>query len=346
VTGDADRGTTVSDTVREGTNVLSLVEAGQTTFVTLTVGLDVLKVLGLKLGHLGEDVLHTLAVGKMEVLDAEVGVATSTVPVTVLGLGVKVDGHAEELTDAVEGPATDPELISSLNTDDGTDLELPLSGHDLSVSARDTKTGVEKSVKVGISDLATVCSTGSVTAVVRALRSGVTMLGETKMGTVVEEGVLLLESKHGLVLLGDLLKDGIGGSASVGLDGLSGIIVGIAHHDECIVVGVEGVRVHGLGLENDLRVVSGSLVRGRTIIVPEGKISGAGRLLGSDLDLGTDVLASTTDPDILQNGLVRRKVVEDASGTSVEPTRRSVGGDAAHEGGVLGDLGETREHAG
>ena len=141
VTGNTDGGAAVSDARREGADVNGLVAAGETEVVVLAVHRDVLVV---PLGELLDgsfDELHTS--GLTHSLSAVVGVATSTIPVTLKRLRVEGDLDAPLLSDADQKIASHPEVISHINTLAWTNLELPLRRHDFSVDARDLNSGVE-----------------------------------------------------------------------------------------------------------------------------------------------------------------------------------------------------------
>ena len=82
----------------------------------------------------------------------EVGVGAGAVPVAADRFGVQSGAHVELLAYPVEQPASDPKMIGGSGRTDGSDLELPLSGHDLAVDARDGQAGFEAGVQVGLND--------------------------------------------------------------------------------------------------------------------------------------------------------------------------------------------------
>ena len=160
---------------------------------------------------------------------------------------------------------------------DGTDLVLPLSGHDLGVGARDVDLGVHAGAVVSLDDVTAVNLAGSDTAVVWALRSGETVLGPSVWPAgVVEKGVLLLKTEPDVVVL-VLVQDDGGIVAVVVLVWLSVGAVRLAH-DQDVVAQSEGVRVEGHGPEVDIRVVAGGLAGRRAVEIPF-------RQLGDVLDL-------------------------------------------------------------
>lgn len=165
--GNADRGTTVGDAVAELVDGAGLVAAGETELVVLAVLLDALEVVGLKLLDGSLDVGH--AALDTHLLGGEVGVQTGTVPVAGDGLGVPRDLGAEVLGDAGKEEASDPELVTHVDADAGADLELPLSGHDLGVGARDADTGIETGLVVSLDNVTLDDLASANTAVVRTL---------------------------------------------------------------------------------------------------------------------------------------------------------------------------------
>src|SRR6185436_2497488 len=128
-------------------------------------------------------------------LGAEVGVAAGAVPVAADGLGRKRSAGAEVLADAVEQPAGHPQVVGDSRAADRADLELPLSGHNLSVDAGNLQTGLEASVQVSLDHGASEDLVGANAAVVATLGRGETARGEAKGPGTVEERVLLLDTE-------------------------------------------------------------------------------------------------------------------------------------------------------
>lgn len=173
--GNTDGGTTVGNAIRELVDSTSFVSAGETLLVVLAVDSDVLGVPCAELLDGSLDELHAALCA--HVLGGEVGVEAGTVPVARDGL--RVDRHlgAELLSDAVEQESSEPEVVTHLNAEARANLELPLSGHNLGVDARDVNTRVEAGTVVGLNDITLNDLTGTNTAVVWALRSGEAILG-------------------------------------------------------------------------------------------------------------------------------------------------------------------------
>lgn len=161
-------------------------------------------------------------------LGGVVGVATSSVPVSLQWLRVERDLDAPFFADAEEQESCHCQVISHLNSEAGSDLELPLGRHNFSVDTGDLDTSVEAGSVVSLDgitgeDLAGTCISSNAvsahcaldgnqflteeaflltdTAVVWTLRTWETSLGPSIRSTiVVEEGVFLLDTEPRLVV--------------------------------------------------------------------------------------------------------------------------------------------------
>lgn len=167
LTRNTDGRATVGDTIAELINGTSLVAASETELVALAVLLDVLLVVRLELLDGILDVLH--ATLDTHLLGGEVAVEASTVPVTGDGLGVPGNAGTEVLSDPGKEEASCPKVVTHLNTLARTDLELPLTGHDLGVGTRDLDTGVKTGLVVGLNNVTEDNLAAADTAVVRTL---------------------------------------------------------------------------------------------------------------------------------------------------------------------------------
>ena len=148
VTGNTNGSTTVGNARAEGTDVASFVATGETKVVVLAIHSDVLVV---PLGELLDgsfDELHTS--GLTHSLSAVVGVATSTIPVTLKRLRVEGDLDAPLLSDADEEVTSHPEVVAHGDTFARSDLEFPLGGHDLGVDSGNVDSSVEASTVVSL----------------------------------------------------------------------------------------------------------------------------------------------------------------------------------------------------
>ena len=146
-------------------------------------------------------------------------------------------------------------------------LILPLSRHDLGIGAGDLNASVETCLVVRLHDVSAHDLAGSVTAVVRALRSRESVLWPAVWPSeVVEEGVFLLETEPELVL-GVLLHQNSGVVAVV-----VGVWRSVRHprlaHYEHVVPETEWIRVHRHWTEVDIGVVARCLTGGGPIEVP------------------------------------------------------------------------------
>ena len=175
-------------------------------------------------------------------------------------------------------------MITTLDARAWPDLVFPLSRHDLGVDAAALDAGVQACFEVRFYNLATERDVGAGGAVVGSLRSGKTdlhsgssksagrRLGPPEGVSILKEGVFLFDSEPGLsseVLVKDLHR----GSSGIGGDDLSLRSVAVAEHQK-VRVSAKGVLEDGSGLQDNLRVLTGRLFRGRTIKVPLGKLGG------------------------------------------------------------------------
>jgi hypothetical protein len=83
----------------------------------------------------------------------EVGVASSTVPVTSQRLGVEGDLDTPLLGKTDEEVAGHPEVVTHLDTLARSNLELPLGRHDLGVDTTDLDTSVQADAVVGLNQI-------------------------------------------------------------------------------------------------------------------------------------------------------------------------------------------------
>lgn len=152
VSWDTDGCATVRHAGGEAADVSGLVPSSQPEIVVLPVHSDVLVVPLRELLDGGFDVLH--ASGLAHLLGGEVGVASGTVPVTGERFRVEGDLDAPFFGHTDEEEASHPEVIAHVDALAGTDLELPLRGHDLGVDTRDGHAGVEAGAVVGLDEIA------------------------------------------------------------------------------------------------------------------------------------------------------------------------------------------------
>jgi len=304
--GNPDGSTTIRNTSRELTDALSLVFSGQPHLVVFTVNLDVLQVpLGKLLDVLVNGLDTTLLPG---LLGGVVGVTTGTVPVTLSeGLGVERRSDTPLLTDPQQQEPSHPQVITHGDSQTRSDLELPLSGHDLGVDSGDLDSSVQTSTVVGLDEVTSKDLSGSDTTVVRTLRSGEPTLGPTVRLTIgVEQGVLLLESEPRLVSLGQVHV--LLGHVPVVVGSGSSIGEVTSTENEDVIPTPEGITEDRDGPQENIGIVSRSLLGGRTIKVPLLQLGDLGDLLAKSHGLASKSTGSI-DPDVFGHDLLTLRQV-------------------------------------
>lgn len=124
VSRDADGSTSVGYTAAKLANVTSLVLSSQSQFVVTTIDGNVLGMSLAKLFNGSFNVLHTSWLAHL--FGREVGVATSSVPVTGDSLGVNADLDTPIFGHSSEQEAGHCHVVAHLDSFDGSDLKLPL----------------------------------------------------------------------------------------------------------------------------------------------------------------------------------------------------------------------------
>ena len=143
----------------------------------------------------------------------------------------------------------------------GSDLVLPLAGHDLGVGARHLDASVEAGSVVSVGDDSAEAVVRADGAVVGTLGTGVAVVrpaegprGELSLGA--DERVLLLDAEPGLFLEPGV-EDLLGVDAEVGVGRLKllaggvGPLVGLGHDDDVVAL-AEWVSEVGDGSHDDL----------------------------------------------------------------------------------------------
>jgi len=255
--GNSDGSTTVGDTGGERVDVAGFMSTGETLVVVCAVNQDVLLVFLLKLGNAFLDGLH--AGTRLAGLDGgNVGVTTSTVPVTLERFRVERNLDTEFLGDSLEEISCHPEVVTHLNALARTDLEFPLGGHDFGVNTADFDTRVQAGLVVCFYDIASVDLAGTDTTVVWTLWSWETADGPAvRSAEGIEESILLFKTEPRIVLLVFLHQLGAFG-AVVELVRCAVRVVAFGENED-VVSTPEGVGVHGNGLKVDIGIVSRSL---------------------------------------------------------------------------------------
>mmetsp|Transcript_82 Transcript_82/g.213 ORF Transcript_82/g.213 Transcript_82/m.213 type:complete len:609 (-) Transcript_82:352-2178(-) len=274
IAGDADGSTAVGDPVLEGVDVAGLVLSGEALVVALTVlGNVVLGDLAESLADLDDGVVAARAPHRGH---GEVRVAASTVPVTLLGLRVEGADAVVLFGDAQHDVSGHGQVVAHLDATARSNLEFPLSRHDLSVDARDLDAGLHAHLVVLIRHRPADGNVVARTCVVRALRGWLGIVLVEAQGCLrllahaawLHQGVLLLDAEpriQRLVHVHGLRTR----RACVVLRGL--VVPGLPrigqHHD--VRVSAERVVENGPWLQKHLRVVPVRLAGAASIVVPD-----------------------------------------------------------------------------
>ena len=229
--------------------------AGEAAFDVVTVIGDVLHDLLANSITCSSDGLHVFVIAHG--LGREVGVSTSSVPVTLLRLGSQGDDYVVIFGDAVQQPTSDMHVVTHGECVSGTNLEFPLTGHDFGVGAFDHETSIKASLGVLFDDLATNDSAGADAAVVRTLRFGeATTDGEAEGATVgTKHGVFLLDTEDHF-FSGELLGSLGASGTSVGCVGLAGGCRRDFTQNENVVAATDGVGTGEYGNQGTVRLVA------------------------------------------------------------------------------------------
>lgn len=145
---DSERAGSVSASVRELGQTGGLVDSRQSLVVVGSVHFDVEGVLLLEVHHHVVNILH-LAGSSSHRLGGEVGVASRSVPVGE-EFWLEGDGEAELFGASVEEESSEGHVVTLLDTGAWTNLELPLSWHDLSIGTGDLDSSVEAALVVSV----------------------------------------------------------------------------------------------------------------------------------------------------------------------------------------------------
>lgn len=152
--GNSDRGTAISHTKTEGVDIAGLMRASQAVLVTSAILSDMLRMaLGQALNSSFDGSHATISA---HALSGVVGMGTGAVPVTLHGLGSKRGNNSKLLTQAVQKPASNHDLVTSFKRPSGANLELPLTRHHLGVDARDGEPSLDAGVKMSLSQRTTI----------------------------------------------------------------------------------------------------------------------------------------------------------------------------------------------
>jgi len=151
MTRDTNRSTAICDAGAESSNVTGLVTAGEPEFVVLAIDGNVFVVPLCQFLDSGFDRLHTTFLTHL--LRAEIGVATSTIPVALERFGVEGNFDAPLFGDTDEKVPSDPEMITHRDTLTRADLEFPLGGHDLRIYAANVNASIQAGAIMGFDEI-------------------------------------------------------------------------------------------------------------------------------------------------------------------------------------------------
>lgn len=160
---------------------------------------------------------------------------------------------------------------------------------------------------MGLGDLPAEHVLSSGAAVVRALRTGEAADGPAERGLLVqvEERVLLLHAEPDLLFL--VGGEDLGGvRAGVGGERGAAGRVGVAEHQDVVLVRPEGITEDGPRLDDDLRVLAGGLSSGAAVEVPVWQEANLVLTRREGAGLGAGV-AYGVNPDVLRTKLARVK---------------------------------------
>jgi len=149
--GDSGGGASVGNTIAELVDGSGFVTASQSQVVVRTIDSDMSHVsLGEKFHRLEDSVVTAfLSCG----LEREVGVTARTVPVALDRLGFEGNIDVELFADSGQQVSGNPELITALETFNGADLELPLTGEDFGVETRNLDTSSQTASHMSLSNI-------------------------------------------------------------------------------------------------------------------------------------------------------------------------------------------------
>jgi len=278
----------------------------QSSLITLTVDTNVFGMLLLKLLECLEDALVTLSVVLVERFEAEVGVASSSIPVTSNGFGIEVNKDSEFLANTLHDVSRHPQLITSSNSNNWSYLVFPLSSHDLCVDSRDIDSGVKASTVVAVSDFSSDGVLMSNRAVIGSLGGRESVAGPAQMVSLaIKERVFLLKSEHGASIVANLVENLDGRGSGVGGQ-RSSIRSGSVAHDEDVVSTAERITEDGTRSDEDLRIVAWCLTGAATVIIPDREIFWFGWNLAASSGFASQIKPTSSNPNVLGKDSVVR----------------------------------------
>merc|ERR1711963_412620 len=273
LSGNPDATAPVSNTGREVVDRRRLVSSSETTLVVLSFfGIICLDMPHVMLGELFNGRLNCLhSSSDPHRLSREVCMSSSSVPVAHHWLGVKSDDHSKVFSDPLQDVPCHPKVISHVYALGGTNLELPLRWHYLSIRARDSDARIETGLVVSFHDVSSVNISSTDSTVVWPLGSWETILGPTKgVAVLAQQGVLLFNAKPGMLVL-CFLHNLIASFPVVGLSRLLVVLVRLAHHHD-VAAAPERILVHLDRVQVRVRVAALSLIARAPVIIPNREV--------------------------------------------------------------------------
>merc|ERR1711894_422331 len=102
----------------------------------------------------------------------EISVGTSTIPISRHWFRIHRNNNSKIFGRTMQQKSAHPQIVTHGNTFAGSNLELPLGGHHLSICARNIDTRIQTGSVMGFDDISTVNLISSHSAIVWALGSG------------------------------------------------------------------------------------------------------------------------------------------------------------------------------
>ena len=280
--------------------------------VVVTIETDVEVVFGSEFFHHVIDVVHSFGAFS-HCCGGEVGVAARSVPVWEQ-FGCEGDVDVVIFSDAAENITRHPKVVSNGNTGAWSNLELPLTWHNLGISSGNVNSSGEACTVVGVGDDSTKAHVSSNRAVVWALRSWVAVRWPSKWPLCElvggsKECKFLLDSKpwfffDSLWMAENLISE----VSEVGV-GWNQLLAGsvfphecVAHHKD-VVTSTEWVREVGYWSHDNFRIFSGGLVAAGTIVIPLWKVFKFFNFLFKCAAFASESDATSVNPDVFGDDL-------------------------------------------
>ncbi len=204
------------------------------------------------------------------------------VPVALDRLVVGGNNHAVILGNAVQQPATEPDLIGHrqnvarlFRVAAIADLKLPLARHHLGVQAVIGQSGFKAQLGMFFDDLTAEHLIGTDAAIIRPLRCREAMLRPAQRHAVGKQGIFLLEPGPRLMRCRARIQNGTELCAGVGLVNFAFGRKNLGHHQE-IALAANGVGNKGHRLQNAVGIMAMRLPGRGTVKAPLGKVLNRG----------------------------------------------------------------------